>query len=104
MQIIARLNVWKGQHGRWPDDLGPVERLEQFSESPDLLTDPFSDTDLLYTKTDDGFELRSVGVNGEVDQTGYLELKNRHADPLNESANDDRIWQWPNVSPEEMAR
>jgi hypothetical protein len=60
LKTIIALHRWQRANGRFP------QRLEEVIESGflnSLPADPYSDTSLIYKKTDDGFTLYSVGPN-----------------------------------------
>lgn len=95
MQIVARLALWKQQHGAYPDTLEPILSLPEFPRIVEQLTiDPYSGQPLLYRKTDNGFELRSVGDNGREEAGGLVELESLQL-TTEEGMPDDMIWRWP---------
>ena len=84
VQIIARLAMWRQVHGRFPEQLSSVLEVEGFTKAlPELLWDPFANTELAYSSSDEGFVLSSVGPNMVKDQ----------ATTSHEA--DDCVWRWP---------
>ena len=96
-QIAARLTVWRQQHGEWPDSLDQLLTLADFREAPsNLLIDPFSGSQLQYSLTNEGFELRSVAENTKLDDGGQLVYSGSY---VGDEKGDDYILRWPD-SPE----
>ena len=97
VQVVLRLAVWKQLHGGFPESLEQIVSLPDFpGTSPEVFVDPFTDTKLVYRQTPDGFELRSLGVNGVEDNNPVGEFQPdlpRRMRP--DTALDDVIWRWP---------
>lgn len=100
LQIIVRLAAWKQQHGQFPQTLEPLNSLEGFVVVPDLFIDPYVDHPLLYERTPEGFEIRSVGANGVVNKSGLCEISGcmfpgEDWDHNSRFYTGDHIWHWP---------
>lgn len=64
VQVVAGLVAWKQEYGQYPGSLDQLTSSDAaFQIKPEFLIDPFSATHLLYKRTMEGFELRSVGGN-----------------------------------------
>ncbi|MEJ7590927.1 MAG: hypothetical protein WKF77_05215 [Planctomycetaceae bacterium] len=97
VQIVARLAMWRQVHGQFPDDLQSILTVDGFSTAkPELLTDPFSGSELEYEKQHDGFVLSSVGPNMQKDGAGFEECAVHEVDFTDRThPEDDHIWRWP---------
>ncbi len=97
VQIVARLAMWRQVHGQFPDDLQSILTVDGFSTArPELLTDPFTGSQLGYEKQLNGFVLSSVGPNMQKDGAGFEECAIHETDLSDRSRpEDDHIWRWP---------
>ncbi len=66
VQVACLIEIYRKEFGSYPESLDDVEAQEGSSE---LLTDPLSEQRLEYRKTDSGYLLYSIGVDG-VDNGG----------------------------------
>ena len=92
VQIIAGLVAWKQQYGQFPDSLDQLTSpVATFKVKSELLIDPFSARQLMYKRTQEGFELSSVGGNQKRDEQFFQQrgLSNKHA-----AHNQDPVWRW----------
>ena len=98
IQIVARLAMWRQIHSRFPDRLQSVQSVPGFSvASSALLIDPFSGEELVYTATNEGFALSTVGPNMQKEEGGVEECSIHEVDNRETRHPDDHIWRWPPV-------
>ena len=93
-QVALLLAVYRLRHGEYPESLDQLTSLPEFKTAPkDCTIDPFTDRQLFYSRTSDGFEIVSAGPNQTFDSSGIVELD------MNQDRNgltgDDYIWRWP---------
>lgn len=104
VQIAARLAIWKLRSGSYPRTLSQLNNMEGFAEWTGLeLIDPFTGSPLIYSSTNNSFEIRSLGPDAKRDSEEDLQLElKRKSTHASEGARD-YVWKWPGKQVDEAA-
>ena len=77
-------------------ELESVLTADEFSNATEkFLKDPFTDGELAYESSRDGFILSSVGPTMVQNESGIEETSTSDVDFDPQGSDDDHIWRWP---------
>lgn len=86
LQLALHLRAWQESHGEFPDSIHDLPLQESTQQA--LMRDAFASEALTYRRTKNGFEIRSVYVDGIPGKSAFNDLQPH-------GTADDVVWRWP---------